>query len=34
MKIVNQIGQWIENNAIPLAVGMAFGMFIVLVRIS
>jgi hypothetical protein len=34
MKVINQVGMWIEDNAIPLFVGMAFGMFIILVRIS
>jgi hypothetical protein len=34
MESLNKIGQWIENNAIPLCVGFVLGVFVVLERMS
>lgn len=34
IKWLTTLGQWIEDNAIPLFVGFVFGVAIVLLRIS
>lgn len=34
IKSVERLGQWIEDNSIPLFLGMIFGITIVLLRMS